>query len=65
MYCLIRLSFGICAEGALECGARGTAFTNAGAQLKRKSGVADAAVQSFSLKSEKQIIAGKLMRQYR
>jgi len=47
MYCLISLLFGICAEGALECGARGTAFDNGGALSKRKSGVADAAVQSF------------------
>jgi len=71
VYCLIRLLFGICAQGALEFPLRrdrGTAFTDAGDQLKRKSGVVPlqggTAVQGFSLKSEKQIIAGKLMRQY-
>jgi len=48
----------------LECGARGTAFDNSGAEKAIESGVADAAVQSFSLKSDKQIMYGNLLRQY-
>jgi hypothetical protein len=53
-----------CAEGALECGARGAAFDNSGVEKAIASGVADAAVQSFSLKSDKQIIDRNLLRQY-